>query len=98
MQSCHQDANELKSAAKFEEHLTKHQRFNEETLQQFELLSSHERSEIIDWLEIHLANIPILEKTKKTGLNKLKEGEIKTNAALLILRYALHEIKQINFI
>ena len=69
--------------------VAKHQQFNKKTEKCYEALSYFERQAMIAWLQKNLEVIPILDKTKKTGLEEILLGQIGSNSALLLIRFAI---------
>ena len=67
-------------------------RLNEITEQRYNSLSYFEREEVVRWLNKNLASIPILVKTKKTGMQEITSGHIGSNSALLLIRHTLQAL------
>ena len=83
--------------ALYDARVAKHQQFNKKTENCYQSLSYFERQEMIGWLQENFENIPVLDKTKKTGLEEILLGQIGSNSALLLIRHALKNLKQVEF-
>ncbi len=80
---------EKKVGNHFSDYNQQQKQLNEATEKRYAALSYFEREEIAQWLKKNLSTIPILSKTKKLGLTDILAGHIESNAALLLLRYAM---------
>lgn len=70
-----------------------HQKLNQETEQRYNALTYFEREDVIRWLKNNLSTIPILAKTKNTGMQEITAGHIESNSALLLIRHALQALQ-----
>ena len=70
-----------------------HQKLNAANEQRYHALSYFEREEIIRWLKNNLTAIPILAKTKNTGMQEIIAGHTESNSALMLIRYALQALR-----
>lgn len=79
------------------DHTLRQQLINTQTQKHYIALKPFEQEQILAWLQKNLKDLPILAKTKKTGLAEIRQGQIDSNSALLLIRYALKNLKQITF-
>jgi len=67
-------------------------RLNQSTTTHYERLSYFEREEIAKWLKKNLNDIPMLAKTKKSGLEEILRGGYESKPALLLIRQAIQAL------
>jgi len=68
-------------------------RLNQSTTTHYENLSYFEREEIAKWLNKNLNDIPMLTKTKKSGLEEILQGRYESKSALLLIRQAIQALR-----
>jgi hypothetical protein len=68
-------------------------KLNQSTTTHYERLSYFEREEIAQWLKKNLNDIPMLAKTKKSGLEEIQQGGYESKPALLLIRQALQALR-----
>jgi hypothetical protein len=68
-------------------------KLNQATLAHFERLSYFEQEEITKWLKKNLNDIPMLAKTKKSGLEEILQGRYESKPALLLIRQAIQALR-----
>lgn len=71
----------------------RHKQENNRTIQRYESLSYFERGEILHWLKQNITSIPILAKTKNTGLAELIRENYQSPSASLLVRQAMKALK-----
>ncbi len=75
------------------EQIEKQDKLNQSTIAHYERLSYFEREEITQWLKKNLNNIPMLAKTKKSGLEEILRSRYESKPALLLIRQAMQALR-----